>query len=193
MQGRISPRPQHPSGSQARPGAATGLPDPVWFPGDPRPLHARVPIALTWISFPAKRSCRGSLPLAPQLSPGPENTEHGVVQGVHPHLPQLRLPPQPGAGSQSFTPSLSPPAMTTVLRATRGGGDAPSPSSPPKPAPPAWPMVLSATTAVAAALARLPGVGVRAEGRCPQHQLYLLPGGVPRLLVRRHPARPDGT
>lgn len=55
------------------------------------PLSVPTPAALTWISFSARSSCRGSPLPAAQLCP--ENIEHG--EGP-PHLPQF-YPQQPGA------------------------------------------------------------------------------------------------
>lgn len=83
----------------------------------PLPLDAPVPATLTWISFSARSSCRGSLLLTPQLPPGPE-MERGVWS---PCLPWFCPPPnlqQLRARSWGFTLSPSPPTVTTVLRAT---------------------------------------------------------------------------
>lgn len=67
-------------------------PAPVCFPRAPCTLVTRVLAALTWASFPAKRSFRGSSLLAAELSPAPGNTAHGLVWGTSPPCPSSAPP-----------------------------------------------------------------------------------------------------
>lgn len=180
MQGRISPRAQLLSGSWAWQ-AVGQSPCSHLVPQGPSCPGCPCPAALTWGSFPAKRSCRGSLLLSTQLSPGPENTECGMGWGVTPTCPSPVLPPlQPGAASQGFTSFPSPPAMT---QSRQDGEDTPSLPALPRPGPQLGQWSQCHQGCGCCPVPLFPGMGVQVKALgCPE--LYLLPGGVPELLAR---------